>query len=136
MPDETSDHEINLSRLEDIATEWGLLEQAHGTAPEGASAARNALVMRYARAIRNFAGALVPDPQDADEVAQEVLVRLLRGQFAAASPERGRFRHMLAVAAHNLVRNYWQRKRRQAGVTFDLGNLAEEPSLEVEAEAV
>jgi RNA polymerase sigma-70 factor (ECF subfamily) len=135
MPDEASDHEIDLSRLEDIATEWGLLDQAHGTAAESAGAARNALVMRYARAIRNFVGALVPDPQDADEVAQEVLVRLLRGQFAAASPERGRFRHMLAVAAHNLVRNYWQRKRRQAGVTFDLSNLAEEPSREVEAEA-
>jgi RNA polymerase sigma factor (sigma-70 family) len=131
MSDEAADKDPTPRRLEDIATEWGLLEQAHGDA-DGAAAARNALVLRYARAIRNYVGALVKDPQDADEVAQEVLVRLLRGQFAAANPERGRFRNMLAVAAHNLVRNYWQKKRRQAAVDLDVGAL---PAAELPAEA-
>jgi hypothetical protein len=43
---------------------------------------------------------------------------------------------MLAVAAHNLVRNYWQRKRKQAGVDLDIGALAApEATPEVEAEA-
>jgi RNA polymerase sigma factor (sigma-70 family) len=123
-------------RLEEIGTEWGLLEQAHADSGT-AGAARNALVLRYARAIRNYVGALVKDPQDADEVAQEVLVRLLRGQFAAASPERGRFRRMLATAAHNLVRTHWQRKRRRAGVEMDVEHLpaADEPAAD-EAEAV
>jgi DNA-directed RNA polymerase specialized sigma24 family protein len=131
MTNEAADQDSTPRRLEDIATEWGLLEQAHGAA-DGAAAARSALVLRYARAIRNYVGALVKDPQDADEVAQEVLVRLLRGQFAAASPARGRFRNMLAVAAHNLVRNYWQKKRRQAAVDLDVGAL---PAADLPAEA-
>jgi DNA-directed RNA polymerase specialized sigma24 family protein len=123
------------SRLDEIATEWGLLQQAHQEG-EGARAARNAVVLRYARAIRTYVGALIKEPQDADEVAQEVLVRLLRGQFAAASPERGRFRRMLAVAAHNLVRNYWQRKRRQTGVDLDVQTVADEDTTQAaDAEA-
>jgi RNA polymerase sigma-70 factor (ECF subfamily) len=134
--DEPAADDPGTGRLEEIATEWGLLQQAHGGVSESAGAARNALVLRYARAIRNYVGALIKDPQGADEVAQDVLVRLLRGQFAAASPERGRFRHMLAVAAHNLVRNYWQRQRRQAGVDLDVGALAApETTPQIEAQA-
>ena len=39
--------------------------------------------------------------------------RLLSGRFAAASPERGSFRRMLAVAAHNLARTLWAKKCKQ-----------------------
>src|SRR5262249_23823131 len=105
MADPPADRDPVPGRLDEIGTEWGLLQQAH-QAGEGAAAPRNALVIRYARAIRNYVGALVSEPQDADEVTQDLLVRLLRGRFAAASPERGRFRRMLAVAARNLVRNH------------------------------
>jgi hypothetical protein len=100
------------------------------------AAARNALVLRYAKAIRNYVGALVRDEQDADDVSQQVVMRLLSGQFAAASPDRGSFRRMLMVAAHNLVRTFWSRKQRGAGVDLDLGALAgrpEESALEAEA---
>src|SRR5262249_10817050 len=112
-------------RLDDVPTRWSLLRLAHRDTLS-AGPARNALVLRYARAIRNFVGSLVRDPNDADEVAQEVVQRLLRGQFAAASPERGSFRRLLAVAAHNLVRTHWSRKRRQ-GTSADLESLADEP---------
>ncbi len=125
MADPSADREPLSGRLEEIGTEWGLLQQAH-QAGEGAPAARNALVIRYAGAIRNYVGALVKDPQEADEVAQELLIRLLRGQFAAADPQRGKFRHMLAVAARNLVRNYWQRKRRRQALELDDETLAAE----------
>jgi RNA polymerase sigma factor (sigma-70 family) len=136
MTDKPPASDPEFVRLEEIGTEWGLLEQAHEETG-AAGAARNALVERYARAIRNYVGGLVKDPQDADEVAQELLVRLLRGQFAAANPERGKFRRMLATAAHNLVRTYWVRKRRRAGVDLDVDALAaaEEPAPD-EAEAV
>lgn len=123
MAERSADDEPAPARLDEIATEWGLLQQAHAQG-DAARPARNALVLRYARAIRNYVGALIKEPQDADEVAQEVLVRLLRGQFASASPERGRFRRMLAVAAHNLVRNYWQRKRRQAAMELNAETIA------------
>jgi RNA polymerase sigma factor (sigma-70 family) len=125
MADSSADPDPTPGRLEEIGTEWGLLQQAHEPGA-GATAARNALVMRYARAVRNYVGALLSDPQDADEVTQDLLVRLLRGQFAAASPERGRFRRMLAVAARNLVRNHWQRKRRQPVLDLDDEALAAE----------
>jgi DNA-directed RNA polymerase specialized sigma24 family protein len=135
MTDEPPADAPDPGRLEEIGTEWGLLEQAHEDSG-AAGAARNALVVRYARAIRNYVGGLVKDPQDADEVAQEVLVRLLRGQFAAASPERGRFRRMLATAARNLVRTHWVRKRRRAGVDVDVEALAAVGPPEDETEAV
>jgi RNA polymerase sigma factor (sigma-70 family) len=125
MAEHPPDEEPTPGRLEDIATEWGLLWQAH-QAGEGAGAARNALVLRYAGAIRGYVGALVRDPQEADELTQELIVRLLRGAFAAASPERGRFRAMLAVAARNLARTHWQRKRRQASLELDAEALADE----------
>jgi DNA-directed RNA polymerase specialized sigma24 family protein len=115
------------ARLDEIPTRWSLLRLAHRETIASAGPARNALVLRYARAIRNFVGALVKDPHDADEVAQEVVHRLLRGQFAAASPERGSFRRMLAVAAHNQARTLWARKRRQEGVPTDFDQLADDP---------
>lgn len=114
-------------RLEEIPTLWGLLEQAHQGSVTSAGPARDALVLRYASAIRRYVGSLLHDEQDADEVAQDVIVRLLRGQFAAANPERGSFRRMLIVATHNLVRTHWSRKRRRAAVGIDDLNLAAEP---------
>jgi hypothetical protein len=115
------------ARLDEIATRWSLLRLAHADF-SAAGTARDALVLRYNKAIRNFIGALVKDPNDADDVAQELVVRLARGQFAAASPERGSFRRMLAVAARNLVRTLWARKKRASGAPVDLGVLANEPS--------
>ena len=123
------------ARLDEIPTQWSLLRLAHQSTVTTAGPARNALVLRYARAIRNYVGALVRDPHDADEVAQEVVVRLLRGQFASATPERGRFRHLFTVAAHNLVRTYWAKKKRSAAVDLDVAELAEEAA-DRDAEAV
>jgi hypothetical protein len=89
-------------RLDQIPTQWNLLRIAHRNSVTGAGAARNALVLRYAAAIRNYVGALVKNDHDADEVAQVVVIRLLRCKFASASPERGSFRRMLMVATHNI----------------------------------
>jgi RNA polymerase sigma factor (sigma-70 family) len=91
-----------------------------------AGEARNALVLRYNRAIRNYVGALIRCEQDADEVAQEVVVRL-KGQFAGADPARGSFRRMLTVATHNMVRNYRAKQRRQPLGDVDLDHVADEP---------
>jgi DNA-directed RNA polymerase specialized sigma24 family protein len=128
--------ETVLSRLDQIPTRWSLLGLAHRGAARGSNEARNVLVLRYARAIRNYVGALLRCEQGADEVSQEVVVRLLRGQFAAASPRRGSLRRMLMVAAHNQVRTYWSRRQRKAGVDFDLGTVAsgEEHVLERQAQ--
>ncbi len=71
------------SRLDEAPTRWSLMGAAHRNSL-GAGAARNALALRYAKAIRNFAGSLVKGSHDAEEVSQEVVQRLLRGQFAGA----------------------------------------------------
>lgn len=122
-------------RLDEIPTQWSLLRLAHRDSLLASGEARNALVLRYAGAIRHYVGALVRDEQEADELAQEVVMRLLKGQFAAASPERGSFRRMLMVAAHNLVRTHYARKNRRASTDVDLaliGELPDEPALEAE----
>jgi RNA polymerase sigma-70 factor (ECF subfamily) len=105
-------------------TQWSLLHRAHEEAVTTAGAARNALVLRYAPAVRSYVGALVKDPQDADEVAQELVVRLLRGDFGGATPERGRFRDLLRTAVRNQVRTYYTRKGRRAGVPLDVDAFA------------
>src|SRR5437763_16068673 len=92
-------------RLDQIDTRWSLLRLAHQPSLTQAGPARNAVAMLYRRAIRAYVGALVSAEQDADELAQEVLVRLLSGNFHRADPQRGRFRDMLKVAVANLVRN-------------------------------
>src|SRR5437762_1642647 len=71
-------------RLDDINTRWSLLRLAHASPGGQAGAARDALVLRYAAAIRGYVGAMLPDAQDADELAQEIVLKLLRGDFAGA----------------------------------------------------
>jgi DNA-directed RNA polymerase specialized sigma24 family protein len=112
------------ARLDEIATDWSLLRLAHQQTVTGAGPARDALALRYNGAIRGYVGALVKDAQDADELAQEALLRILRGDFARADPQRGRFRDFLKVAVHNLVRTYWNRKQRRAGKNVDVAQVA------------
>jgi DNA-directed RNA polymerase specialized sigma24 family protein len=124
------------TRLDQIPTQWSLLRIAHRNSMTGSGEARNVLVLRYAAAIRNYVGALIRNEHDADEVSQEVVIRLLRGQFASATPERGSFRRLLMVATHNLVRTYWSRQQRKPRADIDLGSIAgaaEESALEAEA---
>ncbi len=119
-------------RLDEIATQWSLLRLAHQNTVTSAGPARNALVLRYARAIRGYVGALIRHQHDADEVAQEVLMRLLRGDFAGATKERGRFRDLLHVAVRNQVRTFWSKQNRRRPVNVEVDQL---PDGEEAAEA-
>lgn len=108
------------ARLEDINTRWSLLRLAHQSAVSQAGPARETLVLAYARAIRAYVGAIVRDTGDADELAQDVLVRMLRGDFSGADPNRGRFRDLLKVAVRNQARTFLTKKQRRTGVDFDV----------------
>jgi DNA-directed RNA polymerase specialized sigma24 family protein len=112
--------ETSARRLEFISTIWGDVLKAHAGPGQEPARARQALVLRYNKGIRAYVGALVRDDHAADELAQEVVVRLLRGQFASASPERGSFRRMLMVAARNLARTWWTRSKRRAGAPLEV----------------
>ena len=115
-----SDESDPAPRLDGIETQWSLVQRAHqGTIVSG-NDARQALVMRYSPAIRSYVKAMTRDDEEADEISQDVVVRLLQGDFAGADPQRGRFRDLLKVAVRNMVRNHWDKQNRRRGVDFDL----------------
>ena len=113
------------SRLDAIPTLWSVVRGAHAAgAPASAVAARQALVLRYAKAIRRYVGGVVRCESDADELAQEVVVKLMTGDFGGADPDRGRFRDLLKAAVRNLTRNHWAKQTRRRGTDAAVGRLA------------
>lgn len=111
-------------RLDLIQTRWSLIRQAHTLSGGTPDHARNALVMRYGSSVRRYVGALLRDDHDADEVAQDVIVRMLRGDFGKADPTRGRFRDLLKTAIRNMVKNHWEKQNRRRPVEHELDLLA------------
>ena len=74
-------------RIEAIQTRWSLIRNAHlAGQPESASEARRLLVLRYAPAIRRYLGGIVRNDEDDDELSQDVMLRLMRGDFGGAGP--------------------------------------------------
>ena len=72
------------------------------------------LVVRYAAAIRSYLEAILKDAHAADEVAQDFAVQVMGHAFDGASPERGRFRDYVKVAARNAALMHI-RRRKSAG---------------------
>jgi RNA polymerase sigma-70 factor (ECF subfamily) len=106
------------ARLSLITTMWNLVAQAHLGSGDEAAAARRQLMERYHGAAYRYLLGALRDPDAADELFQEFALRMARGDFHRADPQRGRFRQFLKVVLINLVREY--RKRRQrAGVPLE-----------------
>ena len=117
------------SRIDAIATRWSLIREAHAEGrPENAAAARQMLVLRYSKSIRRYIGGIVKNGEDADELAQDAVVRLMKGDFAGADPNRGRFRDLLKTAVRNMVHSHWakQNRRKTKDVELDLVASSEE----------
>ncbi len=109
-------------RLDQIETRWSLLRRAHDSTINSGSEARNVLVMRYSPAIRSYVKAIVKNDEQADELSQDVVVRILKGDFAGADQDRGRFRDLLKVAVRNMVRNHWDKSNRRRTVDLEVEN--------------
>jgi DNA-directed RNA polymerase specialized sigma24 family protein len=121
-------------RLDAIDTRWSLVRRAHADGePAAAEQARGVLVMHYASAIRRYVGGILQDPDNTDEVAQDVIVRLLKGDFARADADRGRFRDFLKAAVRNMVRNHWAKQNRRRPAPVDLDRLADDSDARTEA---
>jgi RNA polymerase sigma factor (sigma-70 family) len=102
--------------LDMVETRWSMLRRAHQPDDASAADARNFLVLRYAPAIRGYIQALTKNDADADELAQDVIVRLIQGDFSGADPQRGRFRDLLKVSVKNMVRSFWSKRQRRGEI--------------------
>jgi RNA polymerase sigma factor (sigma-70 family) len=85
--------------LDQISTRWRLI-----TDPEQ-------FVLRYAPAIHKYLEALLKNAHDAEEVAQDFLLRSLQKGFVPPAELRGRFRDYLKVAVRNTALNHLRRKK-------------------------
>jgi RNA polymerase sigma-70 factor (ECF subfamily) len=106
------------ARIDAISTRWSLLGRVGEGSPETVAAARKELVLRYSPAVRTYVRAIVREADDAEELAQDVIVRLLKGDFDGADPSRGRFRDLLKAAIRNMIRNHWSRQKRRRGAAL------------------
>jgi RNA polymerase sigma factor (sigma-70 family) len=100
-------------RLSRIATQWGLVQNAHGESAEGAVVARGKLLDHYNSSVYRYLLGAVRDPDVAEELSQDFALRLLRGDFRRANPERGRFRDYVKSTLANLVNDHFRWQRRQ-----------------------
>jgi RNA polymerase sigma-70 factor (ECF subfamily) len=87
------------SVLEQISTCWPLI---HNPVQ---------FVMRYARAIQKYVVAIVRDSHDAEEVAQDFLVRVFDKGFCPENVSRGRFRDYLKSAVRYVAISHLRRRR-------------------------
>lgn len=116
-------------KIEAIQTRWSLIRNAHlEDRKDSSSEARRILVLRYAPAIRRYLGGIVRDDETANELAQDVMIRLMRGDFAGANPDRGRFRDFLKMALRNMVRSSWQKSNKRKTVDAELDLIGSDES--------
>jgi RNA polymerase sigma-70 factor (ECF subfamily) len=90
-------------RLSQMSTAWTAFFQAHEGPDEATKAARRDLILRYSGPVHRYLMASLRDPDAADEVYQEFALRLVRGDFRRASPDRGRFRDFLKTTLYHLI---------------------------------
>jgi RNA polymerase sigma-70 factor (ECF subfamily) len=99
--------------ISQIETIWPVLLQAHGGRPAEVNAAQQAILQRYRPAVYRYLLACLGNPDSAEEVFQEFALRLVRGDFKNANPERGRFRDLLKSALYHLMVDHHKCRQRQ-----------------------
>lgn len=98
------------NHLSQLSTRWSLVRRVHAADAATRRMALAELLAIYEPAIRGYLGRMVRDPHAADELYQEFAVRLCRGDFHAADPQRGQFRALVAAAVRNLTRDHFSRR--------------------------
>src|SRR4051794_14169368 len=100
------------AQLNLIATWWPTVLEAHSDAGDATVPARQNLLHRYCGAAHRYLLGAVRDPDVAGDLSQEFALRMLRGDFRRANPERGRFRDYIRSVLINLVRKHFRLQQR------------------------
>jgi DNA-directed RNA polymerase specialized sigma24 family protein len=106
------------SRIENISTHVSIIDDP------------TRFVLRYGRAVRAYLGALVRDVNDADDVAQELLSRVLQrglnweGGSARSGGSSNRFRDYLKAILRNVAVDWYRSNMRDAVSGIDLDAVA------------
>jgi RNA polymerase sigma factor (sigma-70 family) len=87
------------SRLDEISTRWAVVSDPVQ------------FTLRYASAIQKYLGAIVHHQHDADEITQELLLKMMERRFEQVSPDGRRFRSYLKQAIRNAVKEHARKKR-------------------------
>ena len=125
------DDELHLSRIQ---TAWSMVRRAHGD-HTAVHAAQQTLLDRYGGAVRRYALAALRDEDSADDVFQEFALRFVRGDFANADPERGRFRAFVKTIVYRLIVDHQRRRKKRHREGPMHSNLAE-PAAEHDEPAI
>ena len=102
--------EQRLSRMETL---WTVVHRAHSDETLEAAAARQQLIDQYGGAVKRYLLGALRNENDANEVFQEFSLRMVRGDFHRADPNRGRFRQFVKTSLFRMIVDYqrWQGKR-------------------------
>ncbi|MBI2933920.1 MAG: sigma-70 family RNA polymerase sigma factor [Planctomycetes bacterium] len=114
-------------------TIWALIREAR----DRRGAALDDLARRYWEPIRRFVERRGVSPQDAEDIAQEVLTEICREDFLRkADASKGRFRSLLlAVTRHVLHMRLRQEGALKRGGEVHIGSLEQEPEATPEERA-
>ncbi len=106
-------------RLSQIETLWSVVRKAHDGQASAARDAQRLLLEQYGNAIRRYLVTKLRDQAAADDVYQDFAIKLVRGEFHKAAPERGRFRTFLRTILYRQVADYYRARKRQNAVQLD-----------------
>jgi RNA polymerase sigma factor (sigma-70 family) len=121
-------------RLSRISTQWTMVFQAHGGSTSAAGIAQQELMQRYRGAVYRYLLGAVRNPDVAEDLAQEFALRLVRGDFRRADPQRGQFRAYVKTSLIHLVQDYYRARQAWPQPLSAAGEPTVQPA-EVEAEA-
>ena len=97
-----------------LSTAWTALAQARaGPEDAAAQAAVRYLLDRYGTPVYRYLLGALRSRDAADECYQEFALRLVRGDFKGANPQRGRFRDFLKTSLYHLIVDHQRRQRRR-----------------------
>jgi hypothetical protein len=85
--------------LEQISTHWPLIHDPLQ------------FVLRYSPAIQRYLAAILPNPDQREEVVQDFLVRVLERGFVEERLTQGRFRDYLKAAVRNAALTFLRKRR-------------------------